>query len=86
MNGLNTGNAKAALAERGDDLYETPAVATEALLRFEQLPEIVWEPACGPGSIVGTRDLYSKTYSSFTGSEPLGSSPFAHSCDAPDAT
>lgn len=52
--GLNTGNAKAALAERGDDLYETPAVATEALLRAESLPEIIWEPACGPGSIVRT--------------------------------
>lgn len=52
--GLNTGNAKAALAERGDDLYETPAVATEALLRVESLPEIIWEPACGPGSIVRT--------------------------------
>lgn len=52
--GLNTGNAKAALDERGDDLYETPAVATEALLRVEKLPEIIWEPACGPGSIVGT--------------------------------
>lgn len=50
--GLSTGNAKAALAERGDDLYETPACATEALLRFEKLPEIVWEPACGPGAIV----------------------------------
>jgi hypothetical protein len=52
--GLNTGNSKAALSERGDDLYETPAVATEALLRAEQLPENIWEPACGPGSIVGS--------------------------------
>ncbi|MDE2020698.1 MAG: class I SAM-dependent methyltransferase [Patescibacteria group bacterium] len=52
--GLNTGNAKAALQERGDDLYETPSVATEALLRVEKLPEIIWEPACGPGSIVRT--------------------------------
>lgn len=52
--GLNTGNARAALKERGDDLYETPAVATEALLRVEKLPEIIWEPACGPGSIVRT--------------------------------
>lgn len=50
--GLNTGNAKAALKERGDDLYETPAVATEALLRAESLPAVIWEPACGPGSIV----------------------------------
>lgn len=51
--GLNTGNAgAAALAVRGDDLYETPPVATEALLRVECLPECIWEPACGPGSIV----------------------------------
>lgn len=61
--GLNTGNAKAALAERGDDLYETPACATEALLRIEQLPEIIWEPACGPGSIVSTlREAGHKVY------------------------
>lgn len=52
--GLNTGNARAALAVRGDDLYETPTVATEALLRAEKLPECIWEPACGPGSIVGS--------------------------------
>jgi hypothetical protein len=40
------------LAERGADLYETPDVATEALLRVERLPLRVWEPACGPGRIV----------------------------------
>lgn len=51
--GLTTGNAKAALKERGDDLYETPAVAVHALLEHEALPDVVWEPACGPGSIVG---------------------------------
>jgi len=43
---------KAALAVRGDDLYETPACAVEALLRCEKLPETIWEPACGPGAIV----------------------------------
>lgn len=53
MANLNTGNAKAALQERGDDLYETPDVAVEALLRVESLPRHIWEPACGPGSIVG---------------------------------
>jgi hypothetical protein len=41
-----------ALAERKDDLYETPEVATEALLRAEPLPKTIWEPACGPGAIV----------------------------------
>jgi hypothetical protein len=40
------------LAERGDDLYETPAVAVEALLRIETIPHRIWEPACGPGAIV----------------------------------
>jgi hypothetical protein len=43
----------AALSERGDDLYETPAVAVTTLLERETLPSVVWEPACGPGAIVG---------------------------------
>jgi hypothetical protein len=38
-------------AERGWDLYETPAVATQALLRVETLPKLVWEPAAGRGAI-----------------------------------
>ncbi len=42
----------APLADRKDDLYETPPVAVEALLRVEHMPQVVWEPACGPGSIV----------------------------------
>ena len=38
--------------DRGEDLYETPAVAVEALLRVETLPEgMIWEPACGRGAI-----------------------------------
>src|SRR5215475_3710298 len=40
------------LADRKDDLYETPTVAVEALLRVEKLPERLWEPACGRGKIV----------------------------------
>ena len=44
---------KARLAERRDDLYETPECATRALLAVESLPQgTVWEPACGPGAIV----------------------------------
>jgi hypothetical protein len=40
------------LAERGVDLYETPAVAVEALLRVLPLPAgAIWEPACGRGAI-----------------------------------
>ena len=44
---------KHALADRKDDLYETPPEAVRALLKVEQLPSAIWEPACGPGSIVG---------------------------------
>jgi len=40
------------LAERGNDLYETPAVAVKALLRVEHLPHRLWGPACGRGVIV----------------------------------
>jgi hypothetical protein len=39
-------------AERGLDLYETPSVAVEALLRVESLPHKIWEPAAGRGAIV----------------------------------
>jgi DNA polymerase len=40
------------LADRGRDLYETPPEATRALLRVEQIPHGVWEPAAGRGAIV----------------------------------
>jgi hypothetical protein len=40
------------LSERGNDLYESPAVAVEALLRVERLPYRLWDPCCGPGNIV----------------------------------
>ncbi len=49
---IGTGNKKAPLAERKDDLYETPACAVTSLLRAEPLPRVIWEPACGPGAIV----------------------------------
>lgn len=55
MGGLATGagNKRAPHAERGVDLYETPEVAVDALIRAEghRLPMDVWEPACGPGNI-----------------------------------
>ncbi len=38
--------------DRGADLYETPACATEALLRAENIPHSVWECAAGRGAIV----------------------------------
>ena len=41
-----------AIEERGADLYETPAVAVDALLRVLPLPAGgIWEPACGRGAI-----------------------------------
>lgn len=52
MASLATGSLRASFAERGHDLYETPEVAVEALLRVEPLPHNIWEPACGPGKIV----------------------------------
>jgi hypothetical protein len=44
--------ARHALADRKDDLYETPDVAVRALMRVENLPLRIWEPACGRGAIV----------------------------------
>ena len=50
---LCTGQAgRAPLAERGYDLYETPAEAIDALVSIEKLPYRLWEPACGRGAIV----------------------------------
>jgi hypothetical protein len=55
MGGLLTGcgTARAPLDERKDDLYETPPCAVRTLLAVEPVPLTVWEPACGPGAIVG---------------------------------
>lgn len=48
---MKQGAARHALAERKDDLYETPAVATQALLRVEALGGLIWEPCAGRGAI-----------------------------------
>jgi hypothetical protein len=45
------GEKRHALSQRANDLYETPPVAVERLLKVERLPEFIWEPACGPGAI-----------------------------------
>ena len=45
------GAIRAALKDRKNDLYESPPEATETLLRVEEIPEIIWEPACGRGAI-----------------------------------
>lgn len=52
MAGLVTQSKRAPLAERGDDLYETPPAVTRALCRNYCLPQRVWEPACGRGAMV----------------------------------
>jgi hypothetical protein len=39
-------------AERGLDLYETPAPAVRALLDVETFEGPIWEPACGRGAVV----------------------------------
>jgi hypothetical protein len=49
---LVTQSRRYASSERGNDLYETPPQATRALLKVEQLPYRIWEPACGRGAIV----------------------------------
>lgn len=49
---FGTGSQSAPLKDRKDDLYETPPEAVESLLKVETLPRTLWEPACGPGSIV----------------------------------
>jgi hypothetical protein len=51
VSGNVTGNKSAPLAERGDDLYQTPSVAVQALMRVEKLPKVIWEPACGASLI-----------------------------------
>ena len=45
---------RAPLAERKNDLYQTHPAAVRALMKATQLPHHIWEPACGPGSIVRT--------------------------------
>jgi hypothetical protein len=40
-----------AFVDRGQDLYETPPGAVEALLKAETLPHPIWEPAAGRGAI-----------------------------------
>jgi hypothetical protein len=47
-----SGDKRHALKHRANDLYESPPEAVTALLRAENLPTRIWEPACGPGAIV----------------------------------
>lgn len=49
------------LSDRKDDLYETPDVAVEALLRVEKLPHHIWEPACGRGRITNVLRTHGHT-------------------------
>jgi hypothetical protein len=47
------GNARALLRDRGDDLYETPECAVEALLRVENLPHHSGSPRVAPAQSCG---------------------------------
>jgi hypothetical protein len=38
-------------AERGLDFYQTPACATDALLKVEKIPHSLWDPAAGLNGI-----------------------------------
>lgn len=58
---LSVGTKQHAHSERGDDLYETPPVAIEALLAHADVPKHVWEPACGPGAIVRALEATGRT-------------------------
>lgn len=40
------------LSVRKNDTYQTPPQAVTALMEAEELPPVIWEPACGPGAIV----------------------------------
>src|SRR5262245_54151326 len=46
------GQGRAPLIERRGDCYDTPPEAIRALLKYERLPHLIWEPACGTGNIV----------------------------------
>ena len=48
---MKQGTAAAALADRKDDLYETPPEAVHALLANFPVTEPVWEPCAGRGAI-----------------------------------
>jgi hypothetical protein len=61
---MKQGASRHALADRKDDLYETPACAVHALLRVEpslRAPVHVWEPCAGRGAIA--RELVSAGHS-----------------------
>jgi hypothetical protein len=51
---MKQGASRHALADRGDDLYETPAICTEAALRagiFGDMPQVIWDPCAGRGAM-----------------------------------
>lgn len=45
-------NATHSHDDRGLDAYWTPYEAVNALIEIEDLPKVIWEPACGEGNIV----------------------------------
>src|SRR4051812_27824938 len=57
---LRQGTEKRPLAERGDDMYETPIEATRALVREQALPPRIYDPCAGRGAI--SRELRGAGY------------------------
>jgi len=53
---MRQGADRSPFKDRGDDLYQTPACATQALIRTGELDNLrdglIWEPAAGRGAIV----------------------------------
>jgi hypothetical protein len=67
--GIVTGVAMHRHADRGLDLYETPAPAVRALLGVRRFDGPLWEPACGPGAIV--RELRETARLSVSSAAPI---------------
>lgn len=75
---MKQGASRHALADRKDDLYETPACAIRALLRVEPLlalPRRIWEPCAGRGAIsrelaAGGHDVVSMDLVPHAGADP----------------
>ncbi|MEM7619529.1 MAG: class I SAM-dependent methyltransferase [Pseudomonadota bacterium] len=82
-------NTMHAYSERGNDLNQTPDCATEALIKAEQLPDKIWEPACGPGAIARVLKRYGHTVFcsdliDYGYDDALGGRDFLFEFDPPD--
>lgn len=86
--GIVTGTKMSPHAERGLDCYETAPATVRALLDVELLSGTIWEPACGPGSIVTTlraagHHVVATDIESYACSNSLGGVDFLKQTSAP---